>query len=582
MTRDDDVRVRLGRVRDRGRGSGRRAKPFIAQALTAAEKAGGIHRRSSGRSARSGAFGRGRCASVAASRFMSDRTRHVTVKARVIRHRSRAAPLRTHLAYLRRDGVTRDGAAGRMFDADYDNVDHRDFAERCEGDRHHFRFIVSPEDAEQLSDLKSFTRELMAQAQCDLGTGLDWIGVDHWNTDNPHVHVIVRGKADDGRDLVIARDYIRQGMRARAAHLATLELGPRTDRELHRDLEVQIDADRWTRLDRVLAHEAAQNGGFIDLRPDAGATANNLFRSAMVGRMQKLERLSLAEPLGPARWHLSEDAEPLLRALGQRGDIIKRIHRGLAEQRIERSVVDFAFDNKGTATSLIGRLVARGLDDELKGTAYAVIDGLDGRAHHLRLGNLDAATDASPGSIVELRRFDDAAGRQRVALAVRSDLPIGAQVHADGATWLDRQLVAREPASLSSGGFGREVRDAMHARTEHLIGKNLAKRQNQRVIFACDLLETLRRQELAAESARIAGNTGTPYHPTSEGESVAGTYRRRLDLASGRFAMIDDGLGFSLVPWSPSLEQRLGRHVSGIARIGRIEWSFGRAHGPSI
>jgi hypothetical protein len=371
-------------------------------------------------------------------------------------------------------------------------------------------------------------------------------------------------------------------MRARAAHLATLELGPRTDREVHRDLEMQIDADRWTRLDRILAREAAQNDGVIDLRPDAGAKANKLFRSAMVGRMQKLERLGVADPLGPARWQLPENAEPLLRALAQRGDIIKRIHRGLAEQRIERSVVDFTPDSESTAQPLIGRLVARGLDDELKGTAYAVIDGLDGRAHHVRLANLDGATDAAPGSIVELRRFDDAAGRRRVALAVRSDLPIEAQVHARGATWLDRQLVAREPAALISSGFGRDVRDAMDARIEHLIGDGLAKRQGQRVIFVRDLLDTLRRRELEAEAARITGSTRTPYHPTTEGESIAGTYRLRLDLASGRFAMIDDGLGFSLVPWSPSLEQQLGRHVSGIARIGRIEWSFGMARGPSI
>ena len=581
MTRDDDLYVRLGRVRDGGRGSGRRVKPFIAQALIATEKAGGLHRRS-GRNSRRTAFGRGGAASVAASQLISDRARHVTVKARVVRHRARGAPLRTHLAYLRRDGVTRDGVAGRMFNAERDDADHRAFAERCDGDRHHFRFIVSPEDAEQLSDLKSFTRELMRQAERDLGTRLDWIGVDHWNTNNPHVHVIVRGKGDDGRDLVIARDYISQGMRARAAHLATLELGPRTDREIRRDLEAQIDADRWTSLDRVLAREAAQNDGVIDLRPDATAKANKLFRSAMVGRMQKLERLGLAERLGPARWQLSENAEPLLRTLGQRGDIIKRIHRGFAEQRIERSVVDFALDSESTAQPIIGRLVARGLDDELKGTAYAVIDGLDGRAHHIRLANLDGATDAAPGSIVELRRFDDAAGRQRVALAVRSDLPIEAQVHASGATWLDRQLVAREPASLSSGGFGREVRDAMAARIEHLIGDGLAKRQGQRVTFVRNLLDTLRRQEIEAEAERIIGATGALFHPTTEGESIAGTYRQRLDLASGRFAMIDDGLGFTLVPWSPSLEQHLDRHVSGIARIGRIEWSFGSARGPSL
>ena len=91
---------------------------------------------------------------------------------------------------------------------------------------------MSPQDAEQLSDLKAFTRDLMAQAERDLGAKLDWLGVDHWNTDNPHIHVIVRGKGDDGRDLVIARDYISQGMRARAAHLATFELGPRSDLEI--------------------------------------------------------------------------------------------------------------------------------------------------------------------------------------------------------------------------------------------------------------------------------------------------------------------------------------------------------------
>ena len=201
------------------------------------------------------------------------------------------------------------------------------------------------------------------------------------------------------------------------------------------------------------------------------------------------------------------------------------------------------------------------------------------RAHQVR--RADATSDAAPGSIVELRRFEDAAGRERVALAVRSDLPIDAQVHAEGATWLDRQLVGRSPASLSPGGFGREVRDAMKARIEHLVGQGLAKRQGQRVIFARDLLDTLRRRELEEAAARMSESAGQVYHPASEGEPVAGTYRQRLDLASGRFAMID-GLGFTLVPWTPSLERHLGRQVSGIVRDNRIEWSFARQRGPSI
>src|SRR3984893_2420816 len=332
MTRDDDLRVKLGRVRDRG--SARRAKPFIAQALAAAEKAGGLKRRS-GRKGRNASFGRGRAASVAAARLMTDRTRSVAVKARVVRHGTKRTPLNAHLVYLRREGVTKDGAAGRMFDAEHDNADHRAFADRCEGDRHHFRFIVSPEDAERLSDLRAFTRDLMAQAERELGTKLDWVGVDHWNTDNPHIHVIVRGKGDDGQDLVIARDYIRRGMRARAAHLATLELGQQSDLEIHRGLDAQVEADHWTKLDRAIAIEAARHDGVVDLRLQADSPPGTDLRSALIGRMQKLERLGLAEPLGPARWHLSENAEPTLRALGEQNDIIKRIQRRLAQQRIE-------------------------------------------------------------------------------------------------------------------------------------------------------------------------------------------------------------------------------------------------------
>jgi type IV secretory pathway VirD2 relaxase len=579
MTGDDDLRIRLGRVRDRGRA--RRAKPFIAQALAAAEKAGGFKRRAHD-GARGSTFGRGRAASFAAARSLGDRSRGAMVKARVVRQGIKRAPLSSHLEYLRREGVTKDGTPGRMFNAEGDNTDHRAFAERCTGDRHHFRFIVSPDDGQQLSDLKGFTRDLMTQAERDLGTTLDWVAVDHWNTEHPHIHVIVRGVADDGRDLVISRDYISEGLRARAGHLVTLELGPRNDLEVRRRLGAEIDADRWTGLDRALAAEAARHDRILDLRPEADHTLDGDIRSALVGRMRKLERLGLAEPLASARWYLSERAEPTLRVLGERSDIIKRIHRGLAGLRIERGLGDYVLEEADAAGPIIGRLIARGLDDELRGSAYAVIDGTDGRTHHVRLPDLDATSDGSPGSIVELRRFKDSRGRERTAIAVRSDLPLAAQVESTGATWLDRQLLAREPGALSSGGFGLEVQQAMNARAEHLIRENLARHEGQRIIFARNLLDTLRRRELDQAAARVTADSSLPYHPAADGDVVTGIYRQRLNLASGRFAMIDDGLGFSLVPWTPSLEQHLSREVLGIARVGRIEWTFARSRGLGI
>ena len=495
----------------------------------------------------------------------------MTVKARVVRHGPKAAPLATHLAYLQRDGVTKDGSAAGLFGAEAEDADGRAFAGRCADDRHHFRFIVSPGDAPQMADLKAFTRDLMAQAERDLGTRLEWVAVEHHNTEHPHVHVLVRGRADHGSDLVISRDYIRDGMRSRAQALVTMELGPRTDLEIRRGLEAQVDADRWTQLDRDLAQRSAETGGVVDLRPD-GAIRPDAAHHARLGRMHKLERLGLATRAGPAQWKLDPEAELSLRALGERGDIIKRLHRAMGE----RSPSEWVVAGEADVRPVVGKLVARGLNDELTGTAYAIVDGVDGRAHHLRLPDLDATTDAVSGAVVESRRFTDAGGRKRVALAVRSDLVIEAQATAKGATWLDRRLIARDPGQLAETGYGAEVRAALDRRTEHLVSEGLARRQGQRVLFARDLLDTLRQRELSAAGERLAADSGLPFRTAAEGEHVSGIYRQRITLGSGRFAMIDDGLGFSLVPWTPTLERHLGRQVSGVASATGVEWSFGR------
>ncbi len=576
MSGEDDFRIRPGRIRSSG---SQRARPFIAQALAAAQKAGGRVSRSgritSGNRSR---FGRGVRASVQANRLLTGRSRGAVIKTRVVRHTARSAPLAAHLGYLRREGVTRDGEKARLFGPETDDADPRAFAERCEDDRHHFRFIVSPEDAVEMSNLKAFTRELMGQMEKDLGTKLDWVGVVHWNTEHPHIHVIVRGRADDGQDLVISRDYIKEGMRARAQDLITQELGPRTDHEIRRTLERQIDTERWTQLDRQLARDGYRTG-VIDLAPHPDRQPDE-FHALKVGRLRKLESLGLADQIGSSQWVLSENAEATLRELGERGDIIKRIHRGLMERGIERSASAYVLAGESLDDPVVGRLVDRGLEDELKGTAYAVVDGVDGRTHHIKLPDLDAAGDSVPGSIVELRKFDDAQGRRRVALAVRSDLSVEHQVTATGATWLDRQAIASEPVALGGGGFGAEVREAMNARAEHLIEQRLAERRGRSVIFARNLIDTLRRREVDALGEKLAVETGQPFGRSGTGEYVAGTYRQRFALASGRFAMIDDGLGFQLVPWSPSLEKQLGRHVSGVARSdGGIDWSFGRKRG---
>lgn len=576
MSDERPFRVRPGRIRS---SKAQRARPFIAQALAAAQRAGGRLSYSGNISpGNRSRFGRGKRATVQANRLLTGRTRIAVIKTRVVRHAQRSAPMGAHLSYLRREGVTRDGEKARLFGPGGDDLDAKEFGERCEDDRHHFRFIVSPEDASEMVDLKAFTRELMSQMEKDLGTKLDWVAIDHWNTDNPHVHVLLRGRTDDGQDLVISRDYIKEGMRARAQDLVTMELGPRSDHEIHRNLARQVEAERWTNLDRQLLRDAHKSG-IVDLAPPGDHQPDD-FHALKVGRLRTLESLGLAHQIGAGQWYITEEAEPTLRELGERGDIIKRMHRALTERGIQHGAANFVLAGESLGDPVIGRLVDRGLDDELKGTAYAVIDGVDGRAYHIKLPDLDAAGDSAPGSIVELRGFTDTQGRQRVAIAVRSDLPIEQQVTASGATWLDRQAISRDPVALGDSGFGREVQEALERRAEHLVEEGLGQRLGGRMVFARRLLDTLRRREVEALGEKLSTDLGRPFNKAATGEYVAGTYSQRFTLASGRFAMIDDGLGFQLVPWTPSLDRKLGQHISGVARgDAGVDWSFGRKRG---
>lgn len=577
---EQDFRVRPGKGRDAGAGSGQRGKRFAAQVKRAAARSGFTRSRpgGAGRGGGTGRHGRGRHALAAMRRSPSQR--RVTVMARIVRHKGaqfRAAPLGRHIAYLERDGVTRDGRDAAMFDASGDGADRSAFAERCSDDRHHFRLIVSPEDAAELGDLRGFTRDLMRQMERDLETRLDWVAVDHWNTDNPHIHVLVRGIADDCSDLVIDRAYVAEGIRARASEIVTLELGPRTEREIDRAQAREVDADRWTGLDAELV-KRGQDTGVVDLRPDRAAADRDIH---LRGRAARLEAMGLATKLGPGLFVIDPEAETALRQVGERGDIIKTIHREMTARGLRFDAGAVAIHEGQGEGPIVGRLVARGLDDELAGSAFAIVDGVDGRTHHLRFADLEWTGDAAPGAIVELRSWEGRDGAERLSLALRSDLPLADQLSARGATWLDRQLVAREP--VAGFGFGLEVRDAMKVRAAFLEAEGLARRQGGRLSLEPGLIETLRRRELDAARDAIAARSGLSHRPAAPGERMSGIYRERVSLASGRFAMIDDGLGFQLVPWRPALDRHLGKPITGTVNgSGGIDWALGRGRGIGI
>jgi hypothetical protein len=474
---------------------------------------------------------------------------------------------------------------------------------------------------------------------------------------------VIRGKDDLDKDLIIAQDYIIDGVRLRAQERATLELGPETDLELRSKLQAEISAERFTRIDRAVMSEADQ--GFLDLRPETGQLRADFDRTLRVRRLQVLERFGLAREIEPGVWRLSDRLEPTLRELGERGDIIKAINRSLAARGEARGAESILLHGEATSVPVTGRLIGKELTDELGDRIGLIVDGIDGRVHHVALGAAAMADEARIGATVEIgrapstprpadrdiaelakgtgeyrpshhqaiaeargvrvpggdyaayveshvrrlealrragiveridanrwlipdgfearaRAYDAGQGR-RTSMRVLSAYDLDSQVTSDGATWLDRQLISRDRGTLAGAGFGAEVRAALERRKDELIRQGHAWRTPEGGLRARrDLLPALERQEVKRVGQKLATERGLTFKPIEDGQTLRGKLIGSTQLASGRFAMIDDGLGFSLVPWRPVIEEEIGREVIGVMRGGDVSWQLGRKLGLGI
>ena len=674
MAQDDDrFEIRPGRPRSDG---GRAARGLRAEILPRLARAGGNsrHLRSvlpQPQSPRTGRFNaRGRGAKVAASiprgsgwsfdhgSGLRVRPRRVTVKVRIVKAGGKAGGVQAHLHYLERDGVTRDGEPGRLYSTFADEVNRDAFIDRGLDDRHQFRIILAPEDGAAYDYLKPFTRDVMAKMEADLGTTLDWVAADHFDTGHPHVHVVVRGVTEDGKVLNIAGDYIAHGIRFRASEILTRDLGPQTEREVEQQLEHEIEAERLTRLDKSIL-DRVNDQGLVDLRLDTATTDfGRSYHQLLIARARRLERMGLANPDSPLSWSLSENTEDVLRRMCERGDIIKTLHRAMSDAGLDRPPQYYLVHDRDSAP-VIGRVVARGLADEMGDRRYLVLDGIDGRSHYVAIGEAEgsfpigsvlhvanAATEPRPvdHTIAEiaaahggqysagLHRFHDPTASESfaqthvrrleairratgaverdgdgtwiiapdhlervrayerqwtqtrpVAIDTLSNLSIERQIGADAPTWLDRQIIHDVTHDLAEHGFGRDVRSAMLRRQQWLIEQNLMERDGHEVVYRTDILDQLQRRELRHLGRQLSAETGLPYAEAGRGERVEGIYRRSVETASGRYALVERSRDFTLVPWKPLLERHINRTISGIHRGTGIDWTIGRQRGgPSL
>jgi len=331
--------------------------------------------------------------------------RRCIVKARIVRNTARGMrAARLHLAYIERDGVERDGSAGRLYGRG-EEIDRAMLCDASPGERHQFRFIVSPEDE---IDLTTFTRQLMRRMEDDLGMRLQWGAVNHYNTDNPHAHVVVRGLSEAGREVWIDRAYISERMRWQAQHILTQELGPRPEHVIERQLDREVGLERVTSLDRRLA-ATLDRDGTTDLAR-IGRERDERARRRLVGRLQTLETLELARRTGPASWQLDADWQLALRQLAERREIAERVDRvmGRSVDRTRCEVLDGGMDRE----PFEGVVRRKGLHNELGGEGYAIIETPRGNAAYVRL-DLATAESLTEGAVARV-----SVERQRWAKAI--------------------------------------------------------------------------------------------------------------------------------------------------------------------
>ena len=333
---------------------------------------------------------------VSCDRYAAFRQRRVIVKARLVALRGQGFDgAKAHMRYVERDGTTRDGGRGQLYGAESDKVDRNAWLDQAKGDRHQFRFIVSAEDGADYEDLKPLTRRLMARMEEDVGTRLDWVAVDHFNTGHPH---ILRSKDDRGQDLIVARDYISHGLRERACELVDLDLGPRTDAAIEQRLRAEVGRERLTSIDRSLIRDAEANGL-------ASSAARGAFDQAIrTGRLKTLERLGLATQLGAAHWRLAPDLADTLRRMGERGDIIRTMQRAYAARDDAPAIADQVIYDPAApgARAIVGRIIERGLSDEINDRHYLIVEATDGRSHYVDIGRGDNVGALGDGAIARI------------------------------------------------------------------------------------------------------------------------------------------------------------------------------------
>ena len=474
-----------------------------------------------------------------------------------------AAKLIAHGKYLERDGAGPDGEPGHFYDRDDDRVDAGPrLAEWSEEDKRHTRIMLAPESGARIEDMKDFTRATMAQMERDLGAELDWVAVNHHNTDNPHVHVILRGRRRDGPDLIIKREYANWGLRHAAREVVTQMLGERGREDERLALERLTRAERMTRLDHLL--EAEIKAGKLSRIQAIGRSLDPTLRSALRNRVRELAKMGLAREEKRDRFRFERDWAARLEGIGQGIDLRRRLGRELepGQGRLKLYEPDMG--------RLAGEVLEAGRRGE-KGKGYVIVRDKFKRPVLANVRHRDVE-GLEPGAIVALEPKPHSGRGTRLRLDRLSETPIRSQIEAPAETELDREIMRTlkgEPGRLPNT---REARNAVSERVAWHLREGSGRRDlTGRFEFEAGALDRLRSAEFSRAEDALVKATRKRALNVADGLEREWRVRGFVQLQQGRFAALERNDAVALLRVSRGVALKQGKAYSVSVANGKVK-----------
>jgi type IV secretory pathway VirD2 relaxase len=383
-----------------------------------------------------------------------------------------------HGKYLEREGAQREGDLGAGFNATADEVSLSSEMHRwqMEGDQRLFKIVVSPEDGDRLQ-MQAYTREFMARLQAHVGKDLEWAAIDHYNTGHPHAHVVLRGKDN----LQLSPDLIRNGMRKIAEEIATERLGYKSELEIQKSKEKEIDARQFTGIDRDIQQRQVTGPDpektYVTedrLTPDA-KHIDFVAQRLRIRRLEVLERLGVAEKVGAMTWALDpgwDKALKDLQVLQRRTAMVTQGRALMTDPRCPPVVTKIK-----PGDNLVGRVLGTGLDEQYD-RSYILVEGTDSRVHIVyqdsAIEKQRADQKLQPRSLIAISGKSFEKDGKTVAFQKVTDYGLAIPDQHFGATKIPEQALddaldaGQKPSESAATGFQavwhRQLADRMLAR----------------------------------------------------------------------------------------------------------------------